>query len=90
VPSGGSKWVIETRYVMEAAHQLRVHLGSVGLRSRRSTSEPDPAVLDVAGARRISLRARDILGYTFVVFLALMPVVILLVTPLGRTLSYPL
>jgi short-chain fatty acids transporter len=36
------------------------------------------------------LRARDVMGYTFVVFLALTPVVILLVTVLGLTLSYPL
>jgi hypothetical protein len=30
------------------------------------------------------------MGYTFIVFLALAPVVILLVTLLGATLSYPL
>jgi short-chain fatty acids transporter len=36
------------------------------------------------------LRARDVMGYTFVVFLVLVPVVLLLVTVLGRTLSYPL
>jgi hypothetical protein len=30
-----------------------------------------------------------VMGYTFVVFLGLTPVVILLVTVLGRTLSYP-
>jgi hypothetical protein len=30
------------------------------------------------------------MGYTFVVFLALTPVVIILVTLLGLTLSYPL
>jgi short-chain fatty acids transporter len=35
------------------------------------------------------LRARDVMGYTFVVFIALVPVVLLLVTFLGRTLSYP-
>ena len=29
VPSGGSKWVIEAPYVMEAAHSLKVHLGWV-------------------------------------------------------------
>ena len=29
VPSGGSKWVIEAPYVMEAAHTLRTHLGWV-------------------------------------------------------------
>ena len=36
------------------------------------------------------LGARDVMGYTFVVFLALTPVVLLLVTLLGRTLGYPL
>jgi short-chain fatty acids transporter len=36
------------------------------------------------------LRARDVMGYTFVVFLALVPVVLILVTVLGRTLGYPL
>ena len=36
------------------------------------------------------LRARDVMGYTFIVFLALTPVVILLVTLLGATLPYPL
>jgi short-chain fatty acids transporter len=36
------------------------------------------------------LRARDVMGYTLVVFLALVPTVLLLVTLLGRTLSYPL
>jgi hypothetical protein len=30
------------------------------------------------------------MGYTFVVFLALVPVVLILVTVLGRTLPYPL
>ena len=29
VPSGGSKWVIEAPYVMQAAHELKVHLGWV-------------------------------------------------------------
>ncbi len=33
------------------------------------------------------LRARDVMGYTFVVFLALVPVVLILVTVLGRTLA---
>ena len=34
--------------------------------------------------------ARDVMGYTFVVFLALLPVVLILVTVLGMTLPYPL
>ena len=36
------------------------------------------------------LRTRVVMGYTFVVFLVLVPVVLLLVTILGATLSYPL
>ena len=36
------------------------------------------------------LRARDVMGYTFIVALVLAPVVLLLVTLLGATLPYPL
>ncbi len=36
------------------------------------------------------LRARDVMGYTMIVFLALTPVVLILVTVLGLTRSYPL
>ena len=35
-------------------------------------------------------RARDVMGYTFVVFLVLLPLVLILVTVLGATLPYPL
>jgi short-chain fatty acids transporter len=36
------------------------------------------------------LAARDVMGYTLVVFFALVPVVLVLVTLLGMTLPYPL
>jgi short-chain fatty acids transporter len=92
VPSGGSKWVIEAPYVMEAAHELPVHLGWV------------VAVYDLGEALAnliqpfwmlptlaiLGLRARDVMGFTFVVFLVLMPLVLILVTVLGMTLGYPL
>ena len=38
----------------------------------------------------LGLRARDIMGITFTVFLVLLPVVLVLVTVLGATLTYPL
>jgi short-chain fatty acids transporter len=38
----------------------------------------------------LGLRARDVMGFTFVVFLALAPLVLVLVTVLGTTLKYPL
>jgi short subunit fatty acids transporter len=36
------------------------------------------------------LRTGDVMGYTFIVFAALMPVVLILVTFLGLTLPYAL
>jgi short-chain fatty acids transporter len=92
VPSGGSKWVIEAPYVMAAAHAVKVHLGWVvaayDLGEALANLVQPFWMLPVLGL--FQLRARDVMGYTFVVFLALVPVVLILVTLLGRTLSYPL
>ena len=92
VPSGGSKWVVEAPYVMAAAHELKVHLGwvvaSYDLGEALANLVQPFWMLPILGLFR--LRARDVMGYTFVVFLVLVPVVLLLVTLLGITLSYPL
>jgi short-chain fatty acids transporter len=92
VPSGGSKWVIEAPYVMAAAHELKVHLGwvvaSYDLGEAIANLLQPFWMLPTLGM--LGLRARDVMGYTFIVALALFPLVILLVTLLGATLSYPL
>jgi short-chain fatty acids transporter len=92
VPSGGSKWVIEAPYVMQAAHTLRVHLGwvvtSYDLGEALANLVQPFWMLPMLGL--FKLNARDVMGYTFVVFLALVPVVLLLVGILGATLPYPL
>ena len=92
VPSGGSKWVIEAPYVMQAAHDLKVHLGWMvavyDLGEALANLVQPFWMLPVLGL--LGLRARDIMGYTFLVFLVLTPVVLTLVTVLGATLSYPL
>jgi short-chain fatty acids transporter len=92
VPSGGSKWVVEAPYVMAAAHELKVHLGWVvaayDLGEALANLVQPFWMLPILGL--FKLRARDVMGYTFVVFLVLVPVVLLLVTILGATLSYPL
>jgi short-chain fatty acids transporter len=92
VPSGGSKWVIEAPYVMAAAHELKVHLGwvvaSYDLGEAIANLLQPFWMLPTLGM--LGLRARDVMGYTFIVALALTPVVILLVTLLGATLPYPL
>ena len=91
VPSGGSKWVIEAPYVMEAAHTLKVHLGWVvaayDLGEALANLVQPFWMLPVLGL--FKLGARDVMGYTIVVFLALTPVVLILVTLLGMTLNYP-
>jgi short-chain fatty acids transporter len=92
VPSGGSKWVIEAPYVMSAAHTLKVHLGwvvsSYDLGEALANLVQPFWMLPMLGLFR--LRACDVMGYTFVVFVALVPIVLVLVTLLGLTLPYPL
>jgi short-chain fatty acids transporter len=92
VPSGGSKWVIEAPYVMRAAHDLHVHLGwtvavydlgeAIANLVQPFWMLPTLAIL--------GLRARDVMGFTFVVFLVLAPVVLVMVTLFGATMPYPL
>jgi short-chain fatty acids transporter len=92
VPSGGSKWVIEAPYVMAAAHEQHVHMGWVVCvydlgEALANLVQPFWMLPTLA---LLGLKARDVMGFTFVVFLALLPVVLALVTGLGGTLAYPL
>ena len=92
VPSGGSKWVIEAPYVMAAAHELKVHLGwvvaSYDLGEALANLVQPFWMLPILGM--FKLGARDVMGYTFLVFVVLVPVVLVLVTLFGATLHYPL
>jgi short-chain fatty acids transporter len=92
VPSGGSKWVVEAPYVMAAAHELKAHLGwvvaSYDLGEALANLVQPFWMLPILGL--FQLRARDVMGFTFLIFVVLFPVVILLVTLLGMTLRYPL
>lgn len=92
VPSGGSKWVIEAPYVMQAAHDLKVHLGWMvavyDLGEALANLLQPFWMLPVLGL--FGLKARDVMGFTFLVFLVLAPLVLVLVTVLGATLRYPL
>jgi short-chain fatty acids transporter len=92
VPSGGGKWLIEAPYVMRAAHSLGVHLGWVvacyDLGEALANLVQPFWMLPVLAL--LGLRARDVMGYTFVVFLVLLPLVLLMTGLLGATLPYPL
>ena len=77
---------------MAAAHTLKVHLGWVvaayDLGEALANLIQPFWMLPVLGV--LGLKARDIMGYTFVVFVVPTPVVLLLVGLLGLTLPYPL
>lgn len=92
VPSGGSKWIIEAPYVMQAAHDLKVHLGWMvavyDLGEALANLVQPFWMLPILGL--FGLRARDVMGYTFLVALVLFPIVLILVTVFGHTLRYPL
>ncbi len=71
---------------MEAAHDLEVHVGWVVAGYDLGEALADFVqpfwMLPILGL--FGLRARDVMGYTFVVFLVLVPVVLLLVTILAQ------
>ena len=91
VPSGGGKWLIEAPYVMKAAHELRVHLGWVVAcydlgEAVANLVQPFWMLPTLA---LLGLRARDVMGYTFLVFLVLLPLVLVLTTLLGSDPALP-
>src|SRR6202163_4417901 len=80
VPSGGSKWVIEAPYIMAAAHSLKVHLGwtvsAYDLGEALANLVQPFWMLPILGLFR--LNARDVMGYTIIVFFVLAPVILVL------------
>lgn len=90
VPSGGGKWIIEAPYVMQAAIDLKVHLGWAVTVYNAAEALPNLInpfwMLPLLGILR--LQARDIVGYTFVQFVVHVPLVIFLLWMLAGTLTY--
>jgi len=90
VPSGGGKWVLEAPYVMQAANELKVHLGWAVQVYNAAEALPNLInpffmlpLLSVVG-----LKVRDIVGFTFLQFLMNAPVVLFLLWFFARTLEY--
>jgi len=77
VPSGGSKWVIEAPYVLQAANTLHVHLGWVVQIYNASEALPNLVnpfwMLPLLGLLR--LKARDLVGYGVLQMMVHVPVV---------------
>jgi len=90
IPSGGGKWLLEAPYVMQAANELKVHLGWVVQIYNAAEALPNLInpfwMLPLLGI--LALRARDIVGFTFLQLLVHLPVVLFLLWALAYTLQY--
>ena len=80
IPSGGSKWVIEAPYVLQAANLHQVHLGWVVQIYNASEALPNLVnpfwMLPLLGI--LKLKARDIAGYGMLQLIVHVPVVFFL------------
>jgi short-chain fatty acids transporter len=90
IPSGGGKWLLEAPYVMQAANDLKVHLGWAVQVYNAAEALPNLInpfwMLPLLGV--LSLRARDIVGFTFLQLLVHLPLVLFLLWALAYTLEY--
>lgn len=90
IPSGGGKWIIEAPYVMQAAHDLKVHLGwSVQI---YNAAEALPNLINpffmLPMLGILKLKAKDVIGFTVTQLVFHLPLVLFLLWILGRMLTY--
>lgn len=90
VPSGGGKWIIEAPYVMQAANDLKVHLGWSVQVYNAAEALPNFInpffMLPMLGI--LKLKAKDVIGFTVTQMIFHIPIVLFLLWLLGRTLTY--
>ncbi|WP_294322092.1 TIGR00366 family protein [uncultured Sphingomonas sp.] len=90
IPSGGGKWLLEAPYVMQAANDLHVHLGWAVQIYNASEALPNLVnpfwMLPLLGI--LGLKARDIVGFSFLQLIVHLPLVLLLLWALAFTLPY--
>lgn len=90
VPSGGGKWLVEAPYVMQSATDVQMNLGWTVQIYNAAEALPNLVnpffmlpLLAVLG-----LRARDLIGFTFLQFVFHLPVVLFLLWLLGTTFEF--
>src|SRR5713226_6615160 len=90
VPSGGSKWIIEAPYVLQAAKDLHVNLGWVVQIYNTAEALPNLVnpfwMLPLLGILKV--RARDLIGYGLLYLLVNSVLVLFLMWFFARTLVY--
>ncbi|WP_072801716.1 short-chain fatty acid transporter [Rhodococcoides yunnanense] len=90
VPSGGGKWLVEAPYVMQSATDVQMNLGwTVQI---YNVAEALPNLVNpffmLPLLAVLGLRARDLIGFTFLQFMFHLPVVLVLVWLLGTTFEF--
>ncbi|KAF1054340.1 MAG: putative short-chain fatty acid transporter [Stenotrophomonas maltophilia] len=90
IPSGGGKWIIEAPYVMQVANDLHYHLGWAVQIYNAAEALPNLInpfyMLPLLGV--LGLKARELIGFSFVQLLVHVPLVLFLLWALGSTLQY--
>ncbi len=90
IPSGGGKWVLEAPYVMQAANELKVHLGWAVQIYNSAEALPNLVnpffMLPLLGV--LGLKARDIVGFTSLQLVFHLPIVLFLLWALAGTLTF--
>ena len=90
IPSGGSKWIVEAPYVMQAAIANQVHLGWVVQIYNASEALPNLVnpfwMLPLLGI--LKLKARDLAGYGILQLMIQLPVVFFLCWLFGRMIPF--
>ena len=90
IPSGGGKWIIEAPYVMKTAVDLKVHLGWAVQVYNAAEALPNLInpfwMLPLLGV--LSLKARDIVGFSFLQLLVHAPLVLFMLWLFATTLTY--
>ena len=90
VPSGGSKWVIEAPYILQAANLHQVHLGWVVQIYNAAEALPNLVnpfwMLPLLGILR--LKARDLVGYGVLQMIVHIPIIFFLCWFFARQIPY--
>lgn len=90
VPSGGSKWIIEAPYVLQAAKELHVNLGWIVQTYNAAEALPNLVnpfwMLPLIGILKV--RARDLVGYGLIQLAVNSVLVLFLTWFFARTLAY--
>ena len=90
VPSGGSKWIIEAPYILQAAKDLHVNLGWVVQIYNTAEALPNLInpfwMLPLLGI--LKLKARDLIGYGLLYFVVNSTLAIFLMWFFARTFTY--